>query len=164
MASGGSQGHACHRRVGAEPPVPGFLPGAHRFAPRAWVHPGTKGPASELVAFAAGHAQRVQYAAVFGRAGERVEVYIDNTDSDWNETLFDRLNERRESIEGEFGTELVWSRLEERRATRIAILREGSIDDDDRVLDGVRAWMIERLLAFKRVFGPLLDELTTELG
>ena len=115
-------------------------------------------------AFAAGHAQRVQYAAVFGRAGARVEVYIDNTDRDWNKTLFDRLNERRESIEGEFGTELVWSRLEERLASRIAILREGSIDDDDRVLDGVRAWMIERLLAFKRVFGPVLDELTTELG
>ena len=125
---------------------------ARRALPQSWY------------AFAAGHAQRVQYAAVFGRADARVEVYIDNTDRDWNKTLFDRLNERRESIEGELGTELVWSRLEERRASRIAILREGSIDDDDRVLDGVRAWMIERLLAFKRVFGPVLDELTTELG
>ena len=45
----------------------------------------------------------------------------------------------------------------------IAILSEGRIDDDNRVLDGIRAWMIERLLVFRRVFGLGLDELTGEL-
>ena len=115
--------------------------------------------------FAAGHAQRVQYAAVFGQGRRtRVEVYIDNTDRDWNKALFDRLMERRESIERELGIELEWSRLDTRRASRVAMVREGSIDDDDRALDEVRVWMIERLLAFKKAFGPHLDELTTDLG
>ena len=105
--------------------------------------------------FAAGHAQRVQYAAVFGQGRRaRVEVYIDNTDRDWNKALFDRLKERRESIERELGIELEWSRLDTRRASRVAMIREGSIDDDDRALDEVRVWMIERLFAFKKAFGP----------
>ena len=92
-----------------------------------------------------------------------MEVYIDNTDREWNKVLFDRLMERRESIEGELGTELEWSRLEERRASRIALLRDASIDDDDADLDEARTWMIERLLALRRVFGPQLDELTAHL-
>ena len=92
-----------------------------------------------------------------------MKVYIDNTDRDWNKALFDRLMERRESIEGELGTELEWTRLNESRASRIALLRDASIDDDDGDLDEIRAWMIERLLAFRRVFGPKLDELTAHL-
>ena len=68
---------------------------ARRAQPQSWY------------AFAAGHAQRVQYAAALGqRRRARVEIYIDNTDRDWNKALFDRLMERRESIEGELGTEL----------------------------------------------------------
>ena len=100
---------------------------ARRAQPQSWY------------ASAAGHAQRVQYAAAFEkrrRAG--VEVYIDNTDRVWNKALFDRLMERRESIEGELGTELEWSRLDERRASRIALLRDASIDDDDAGLDEAR--------------------------
>ena len=100
---------------------------ARRAQPQSWY------------AFAAGHAQRVQYAAAFDqRRRARVEVYIDNTDRVWNKALFDRLMERRESIEGELGTELEWSRLDERRASRIALLRDASIDDDDADLDEAR--------------------------
>ena len=125
---------------------------ARRAQPQSWY------------AFAAGHAQRVQYGAAFGQCRRaRVEVYIDNTDREWNKALFDRLMERRESLEGELGTELEWSRLEERQASRIALLRDGNIDDDDPDLDEVRVWMIERLLAFRRVFGPQLDELTAHV-
>ena len=93
-----------------------------------------------------------------------MEVYINNTDREWNKALFDRLKERQESVEREIGAELEWSRLDEGLASRIALVRDGSIDDDERTLDEIRGWMRERLLAFKRVFGPVLDELTTELG
>ena len=44
------------------------------------------------------------------------------------------------------------------------LVRAGSIDDDERTLDEIRAWMIEWLLTFKGVFGPVLDEVATEFG
>ena len=88
--------------------------------------------------FSAGHAQRVQYGATFAQEKRaRIEVYIDNTDRDWNKILFDRLMERKESIESELSESLEWEHLDDRR-------------------------MIHNLLDFKRVFGPRLDELATD--
>ena len=114
--------------------------------------------------FSVGHAQRVQIGTVFGQGRRvRVELYIDKTDRDWNKDLFDSLEESREPIEAEIGTELEWHRLEERRASRIAVVRAGGIDGDEQSLEEIRAWMMEMLFAFKRVFGPRLDELTTQL-
>ena len=114
---------------------------------------------------AAGRQPGVVYGAAFGHGREvRVEVYINSTGQEWNKSLFDLLEKRRESIEAEFEARLEWSHLDEGLASRIALVREGSIDDDDRTLDEIRAWMIEWLLTFKRVFGPEFDKLATELG
>ena len=114
---------------------------------------------------AAGRPAGVVYGAAFGHGQlARVEVYINSTGKEWNKSLFDRLEKRRESIEGELEVELEWSRLDDGHASRIALVRAGSIDDDDRTLDEIRAWMIQWLLTFKRVFGPELDKLATELG
>ena len=119
-----------------------------------------KGLPQSWYLFSAGHAQRVQYGAAFAQGKRaRIEVYIDNTDKDWNKTLFEQLVEQKESIESELSEPLEWQRLENRRASRVAILRQGSIDDDDQTLTEISDWMIEKLLAFKRVFGPRLDDL-----
>ena len=109
--------------------------------------------------FSAGYGSRAQYAAVFNQ-GRRVsvEVYIGSTDRDRNKTLFDHLMEQLESIESELGESLDWERLNNRSASRIAIRRQGSIDDDE-TLEEIENWMIDKLLDFKRVFGPHLDEL-----
>ena len=123
-----------------------------------------KGQPQNWYYFSAGHAQRVQYGATFAQGKRaRIEVYVDNTDRDWNKTLFDQLMEQKESIESELSESLEWERLDHRRASRIAILRQGSIDDDQETLGEIANWMIDKLLAFKRVFGPKLDELATDL-
>lgn len=115
--------------------------------------------------FSAGHGQRVQYGANFALGKRaRVEVYIDNTDKNWNKNLFDQLEERRNSIESDLSETLEWERLEHRRASRIAALREGNIDDDQETLKEIENWMISKLLDFKRVFGPILDELTIRVS
>ena len=72
---------------------------------------------------------------------------------------FDRLVAEREAIESELNEELEWSRLEDRRASRIDAVRSGSIDDDDETLEELREWMVKKLLAFKKVFGPRLAAL-----
>ena len=123
-----------------------------------------RAPRQSWYNIAAGRPAGVVYRAAFGHGQlARVEVYINSTARAWNKSLFDLVKKRRESIEGELGTELEWSRLDEGLASRIALVRAGSIDDDDGTLDEIRAWMIEWLLTFKRVFGPVLDEVATEV-
>ena len=85
---------------------------------------------------------------------------------EWNKQLFDQLEGRKESIESRLGFgKLDWARLDgsdggkHSKACRISALRDGTIDDDPKTLDDIRGWMIERLVAFKEVFGPELDRL-----
>ena len=100
------------------------------------------------------------YGACFTAHGRaRVELYIDSTDGDWNKRAFERLEQRKELFESELEATLDWGRLENRRASRISIRRPGSIDDNQETLDEIRQWMVDRLLAFRRVFGPRLPEL-----
>lgn len=92
-----------------------------------------------------------------GRA--RVELYIDSRNQERNKEIFDRFEEQKVSFEAELEETLEWERLESRRASRISVLRLGSIDDSPETLDGIQNWMIVKLLNFKRVFGPRLAEL-----
>ena len=111
--------------------------------------------------FSAGHADRVRYGARLTGGGEaKVEIYIDSKDKDWNKALFDKLMEHREDIESDLSESLVeWERQDDRRHSRISISRKGSIDDNPEKLEETRNWMIEKLPDFRRVFGPMLDEL-----
>ena len=110
--------------------------------------------------FSAGYGQRVWYTTTFNIRGmARVELYIDNGDRDWNKALLDRLQKHQAVIEAKLGESPEWERLDDSRPSRIAVGRPGSIDDDEETLAEIRAWMVERLLRFKQVFGPRLDEL-----
>lgn len=86
-----------------------------------------------------------------------VQLYL-NSDKEKNETCFDGLASDRNSIEAALG-ELLWERLDNRKACRISTARKGSIDDDEETLEEIRDWMMDRLLKFKEVFGPRLEKL-----
>ena len=97
---------------------------------------------------------------VYSRNVARVEVYISRNDRDWNKQLFDRLESRKESVESELGGIWEWQRLDNRKACRVSIIsHDVNIDDDDESLEKLQDWMVEQLLAFKRVFGPHLAAL-----
>jgi hypothetical protein len=102
----------------------------------------------------------VTYAACFALGNRaRAEVYIDRGNADENKRLFDRLEEQRAEIEAEYGQELEWERLDDKRASRIAIYTPGSIDADEETLARMRSWMLTQLLQLRKVFGPRLREL-----
>jgi len=88
-------------------------------------------------------------------------LYIEN-----DKQLFDQLEERKNSIESRLGFgKLDWARLDgsdggkHSNACRISALRDGTIEDASKNPEEIREWMIERLVAFRRVFGPELDRL-----
>lgn len=111
--------------------------------------------------FASGY-RGVWYGAVFSSGGRvHVAISIDRGAAalDWNESLFDSLRERKVVIESELAEQLEWDQREGRRAYRILLRKEGSIYDDPEPLEKLRDWMVDRLLAFKRVFTPHLQDL-----
>lgn len=99
----------------------------------------------------------VNVSAVFaGNDTARVELYIDLGDVETNKALFDWLHDQKDDIEKGCGFSLQWERLDERRASRIAVTRSGSIGNSAEELEKIRKWQIERLLIFKKVFGSLV--------
>ncbi len=119
----------------------------------------SKGQPQNWYSFSTGYAPLVKYGANFAARGRaRVELYIDSRDKDWNKSLFDQLSKGKTDIESELGEPLEWERLNDRRASRIAAVRPGSIDDDQDTLKEIQDWMVERLPKFKEVFGPKLAD------
>ncbi len=82
----------------------------------------------------------------------RCEIYIDCGDAGNNKEYFKRLLDNRESIESDFGGPLAWEPLEDRRASRIAIYRSGSIEDSTEALQEIHDWAVKNLLRLKKIF------------
>ena len=104
----------------------------------------------------------ISYMASFtGKGKVRSEIYIDQGDQEQNKYIFDMLKQREDAITSHFGSQLEWERLDDKRASRIAIYREGSIESSDSELKEIRKWHVEQLLKLKEVFGPELREIAT---
>ncbi len=100
------------------------------------------------------------YGVSFASGGRvRAELYIDTGDAEDNEAAFKSLHDAREDIEKEIGESLEWEALEGKRASRVAAYRDGAIEDPDEKLEQYRAWAVERMLLFQKVFGPRIQKL-----
>lgn len=100
------------------------------------------------------------YGFSFAQQGQiRAELYIDLQDVAENKAAFDALLSAQSAVEAEFGEPLKWERLDGKRASRVALYRPGSIDDDTQTLIELRTWAIAKLLRFKQVLGPRLAAL-----
>lgn len=98
-----------------------------------------------------------QYGVSFAAGGRvRAEIYIDLGESAQNVAALEALRADKESLEQAFGESLEWEPLEGKRACRIAVYRPGTIEDSAESLEEYHRWAVERLLRFKRVFGPRL--------
>lgn len=82
----------------------------------------------------------------------RVDLYIDTGDQARNKEIFDALKARREEIEATFGGPLKWERMDEKRASRIAVYYDRLIDigAEPYELKALRAWGVQMLIKLKR--------------
>ncbi|MBS2033076.1 MAG: DUF4268 domain-containing protein [Deltaproteobacteria bacterium] len=120
--------------------------------------------AQSWYAFSAG-TSGFAYSAAFTAKGQlRAELYLGAPDRDLNKATFDRLAANRAALDAAFGASLTWDRLETKKACRVAILRDASIEDAPEALAAHRAWLIEKLLKLKQVFGPHLNPEPAEPG
>jgi hypothetical protein len=81
----------------------------------------------------------------------RAELYIDFQNREKNKTAFDALLTQKGRIENEFGEPLEWERQDDKRASRVAVYRDGAIEDSEQRLTEIRTWCLEHLLKLKSV-------------
>ena len=105
-------------------------------------------------------------AAFYQHEGGRpcIEVYIDlkskekDKNKEFNKALFDALRSEQKSIEESLSAGLNWERQDDYVTSRIRLYRDGSIESSSEELKKIHAWMIENLLAFKKIFSPIVAE------
>ena len=90
----------------------------------------------------------------------RVELYIDTGNKEQNKRAFLELKESKLLIEEGVGEPLDWTEIPDRRASRISLLQNGTIDDTPEQLQEYIVWGAAGMAKFRHVFSPLLKRLT----
>ena len=104
----------------------------------------------------------ISYGISFAQGGRvRAEIYIDRGEAHENKRMFDQLEGDKAAIEEQFGGRLDWERLDDRRASRIAIYRPGKIEVDAEELSVLQDWAIGQMLNFKSVFAQRIPSATS---
>lgn len=84
------------------------------------------------------------YVVSFSRNKQvRVELYLDLLDKEKTKLVFGKLLENKEELNSQLDS-LKWERLENRRASRIALYKDGQITDEER-LPELRKWAVESI-------------------
>ena len=102
-------------------------------------------------------------ASFAGGGKARTEIYIDRGDQEENKMIFDELKNRCSSIVERYGNPIEWERLDDKRACRIAIYRDGSILDSESELEQIQEWHIQNLLKLKEVVVPEIEAVMKSL-
>ncbi|MEP5633921.1 MAG: DUF4268 domain-containing protein [Tateyamaria sp.] len=84
------------------------------------------------------------YALIFGKSELRIELSLARSEASENKWLFDRLMEQREKIEESFGHEIVWRRMDDKKAS---LLQSGKPCDgyDNSAWPEHVAWHVDRI-------------------
>jgi Domain of unknown function (DUF4268) len=95
---------------------------------------------------------------VVGQTEGRVELYIDRgaEEAEANKPIFDRLNNQKKQIEGDFGGELSWQRLDEQRSCRIACGTTGGWKNDESKWPEIQDAMIDAMIRLEKALKPHL--------
>jgi hypothetical protein len=104
---------------------------------------------------------------VIGQDESRVELYIDRgaDQTEANKRIFDRLHNQKQEIEGAFGSELSWQRLNEKRACRIAhTIGLGGYKSEESKWPEIQDAMIDAMVRLEQALIPHLAKLKTELA
>lgn len=89
-----------------------------------------------------------------------VELYIDTPDVEENKRIFDKLHQHAFELEASLGASLEWSRLEEKRASRIILNLEGpGLKAGREAWPDIQARLVDAMGRFEKAFRPHLLKL-----
>ena len=101
------------------------------------------------------------YVISFSRTKKlRVELYLDLLDKEKTKQVFESLLEKKSELISQVGT-LEFERLENRRASRIALYKDGQITDEN-ILSELRRWAVETIYKLYNATINLVEKEITE--
>jgi hypothetical protein len=104
------------------------------------------------------------YSVVFAQSGLRVEAYLDSGNKELNKALFDELLADAAEVERSFGGHLNWERLDDKRASRIAVHRQNPVRlDDETDVSSAIQWAADQAVRFVSVLDVRLRVRAREL-
>jgi hypothetical protein len=92
----------------------------------------------------------------------RVELYIDTSEWETTKHVFDSIYSQRSILEAELG-EISWERIDDKRASRIALYHPGAITDGEDKLIALRAWAVSNMIAFYKKLEPIVSQVIQEV-
>ena len=95
------------------------------------------------------------YNLIFGKNLARVELYLSRTRADENKCIFDELERERQAIEGRFGAELDWQRLDDKKACRICYSHPFDGFDEDNWQEIIE-WLCTHIIKLEKAFSEPL--------
>lgn len=87
----------------------------------------------------------------------RVELYIDTNSSEKNKQIFDQLA-RNKQIFMPQSESISWERMDQKRASRIAIYHSGQITDSPKALSGLKDWAVKTMVSFHASTNSLIEQ------
>ena len=96
-----------------------------------------------------------RYVFVFLKKEARVELSFSRPTSKENKQLFDHVNEQKQSIETQFGNELDWHRLDDKKSSRIAFAHDFD-GFNESSWPAMIDWFCEHIIRFERAFAEPL--------
>jgi CBS domain-containing protein len=92
----------------------------------------------------------------------RVELYIDTNSQDTTKKVFDLIYAKKATIEENLG-QVSWERIDDKRASRIALYHPGAITDSEEKLAAIRMWAVDRMITFHKVVEPIASRVIQEV-
>ncbi len=102
------------------------------------------------------------YALIFSKSAARVELNLQSSDSARNKWIFDRLEQEKKELEGRFGDELRWRRMDDRKASRIVLSQpcDGyNVENWPEMID----WICRHFIRLEETFSEPLARLSRQL-
>lgn len=102
------------------------------------------------------------YSLIFLKKEARVEVSLQRSAAEENKWIFDRLGEEKEELEGRFGDELCWQRLDERKSSRICYSHPFEGFDTENWPEMIE-WLCRHIVRLDEAFSETLGRLNQQL-
>jgi CBS domain-containing protein len=87
----------------------------------------------------------------------RVELYIDTGEQKSTKQIFDHICAHQSDLEAALG-EISWERIDDKRASRIALYHPGQIMDDAEKLKKLQEWAADKMIVFYKTVEPQASE------
>ena len=102
------------------------------------------------------------YSLIFLKSEARVELTLQRSATDENKWMFDQLEGARKEVEGRFGGELRWQRLNERKSSKISHSRAFDGYDTENWPEMI-AWLCRHIIKLDEAFSEPLGRLNQQL-